>query len=129
SKIIVKESVGLLEDEEALMRPGRIDRIIYVPLPDAATRAEIFKLQFRSMPISDDVSLDYLVARTQKYSGAEITALCREAALLALQEDLQAKIIMTRHFEQSLEIVTPRIPKKLMDFFENYQQQSGLHNL
>ncbi|XP_072351796.1 ATPase family gene 2 protein homolog A isoform X2 [Scyliorhinus torazame] len=59
--------------DKALMRPGRIDRIIYVPLPDAATRAEIFKLQFRSMPISDDVSLDYLVARTQKYSGAELT--------------------------------------------------------
>ncbi|XP_078067376.1 ATPase family gene 2 protein homolog A isoform X3 [Mustelus asterias] len=115
--------------DKALMRPGRIDRIIYVPLPDAATRAEIFKLQFRSMPISDDVNLDYLVARTEKYSGAEITALCREAALLALQEDIQAKIIMKQHFEQSFEIVTPRIPKKLMDFYENYQQQSGLHML
>ncbi|XP_048461371.1 ATPase family protein 2 homolog isoform X2 [Rhincodon typus] len=55
----------------ALMRPGRIDRIIYVPLPDAATRAEIFRLQFRTMPINDDVSLDYLVAKSQKYSGAE----------------------------------------------------------
>ncbi|XP_041052443.1 ATPase family protein 2 homolog isoform X1 [Carcharodon carcharias] len=115
--------------DKALMRPGRIDRIIYVPLPDAATRAEIFKLQFRSMPISDDVSLDYLIARTHKYSGAEIIALCREAALLALQEDLQAKIIMKQHFEQSFEIVTPRIPKKLMDFYANYQQQSGLHML
>uniref|UniRef100_UPI00398EE5EF ATPase family gene 2 protein homolog A isoform X2 n=1 Tax=Pristiophorus japonicus TaxID=55135 RepID=UPI00398EE5EF len=115
--------------DKALMRPGRIDRIIYVPLPDTATRAEIFKLQFRSMPINDDVSLDYLVAGTEKYSGAEIIALCREAALLALQEDLQAKIILERHFEQSFKIVTPRIPKKLIDFYANYQQQSGLHML
>ncbi|XP_069781325.1 ATPase family gene 2 protein homolog A isoform X2 [Narcine bancroftii] len=59
----------------------------------------------------------------------KIIALCREAALLALQEDLQAKIIMERHFEQSFKIVNPRIPKKLIDFYVSYQQQSGLHIL
>ncbi|NXT17833.1 SPAT5 protein, partial [Syrrhaptes paradoxus] len=58
--------------DKALLRPGRIDRIIYVPLPDAATRGEIFKLHFRSMPISDEVSLAELVQHTQKYSGAEV---------------------------------------------------------
>ncbi|XP_053108058.1 ribosome biogenesis protein SPATA5 isoform X2 [Hemicordylus capensis] len=115
--------------DKALMRPGRIDRIIYVPLPDAATRREIFKLQFRTMPISDEVHLDELVQRTQKYSGAEITAVCREAALLALQEDIQATCIMRRHFQQALSIITPRIPDSLQQFYENYQQQSGLHSL
>ncbi|KFP08096.1 Spermatogenesis-associated protein 5, partial [Calypte anna] len=58
--------------DKALLRPGRIDRIIYVPLPDAATRGEIFKLHFQSMPISDEVCLAELVQRTQKYSGAEV---------------------------------------------------------
>ncbi|XP_075785967.1 ATPase family gene 2 protein homolog A isoform X3 [Pelodiscus sinensis] len=57
--------------DKALMRPGRIDRIIYVPLPDSETRREIFKLQFRSMPISEEVCLEELVLQTQKYSGAE----------------------------------------------------------
>ncbi|NXY61140.1 SPAT5 protein, partial [Callaeas wilsoni] len=57
--------------DKALLRPGRIDRIIYVPLPDAATRREIFKLHFQSMPVSDEVCLAELVERTQKYSGAE----------------------------------------------------------
>lgn len=57
---------------QALLRPGRIDRIIYVPLPDAATRREIFRLHFQSMPVSDDVCLAELVERTQKYSGAEV---------------------------------------------------------
>lgn len=57
---------------QALMRPGRIDRIIYVPLPDAATRREIFKIQFSTMPISEEVHLDELVEQTQKYSGAEV---------------------------------------------------------
>ncbi|XP_062477640.1 ATPase family gene 2 protein homolog A isoform X4 [Pezoporus occidentalis] len=56
---------------QALLRPGRIDRIIYVPLPDAATRKEIFKLHFQSMPVSDEVCLAELVQHTQKYSGAE----------------------------------------------------------
>ncbi|XP_060102806.1 ATPase family gene 2 protein homolog A isoform X2 [Heteronotia binoei] len=115
--------------DKALMRPGRIDRIIYVPLPDAATRREIFKLQLCKMPISDEIDLDQLVQQTENYSGAEITAVCREAALLALQEDIQATTIMDQHFQQALAIVTPRIPYSLQQFYENYQQQSGLHSL
>ncbi|XP_066488539.1 ATPase family gene 2 protein homolog A isoform X2 [Tiliqua scincoides] len=115
--------------DKALMRPGRIDRIIYVPLPDATTRQEIFKLQFCTMPVSDEVDLDELVQRTQKYSGAEITAVCREAALLALQENIQANCIMGRHFQQALAIVTPRIPDSLQQFYEDYQKSSGMHLL
>ncbi|XP_018416621.1 PREDICTED: spermatogenesis-associated protein 5 isoform X1 [Nanorana parkeri] len=115
--------------DKALMRPGRIDRIIYVPLPDAATRREILTLRFQSMPIDIEISLEELVMRTQQYSGAEITAVCREAALLALQEDIHAQYIMGRHFEQALTIVTPRIPDSLIKFYETYQQKSGLHNL
>ncbi|XP_072261900.1 ATPase family gene 2 protein homolog A isoform X2 [Pyxicephalus adspersus] len=115
--------------DKALMRPGRIDRIIYVPLPDAATRKEILRLRFRSMPVDPEVNLEELVMRTQKYSGAEITAVCREAALLALQEDIHAQCILQRHFDQALTIVTPRIPDSLITFFEAYQQKSGLHNL
>ncbi|KAM4807714.1 ATPase family gene 2 protein homolog A [Rhinophrynus dorsalis] len=115
--------------DKALMRPGRIDRIIYVPLPDASTRREILTLRFRSMPINSEVCLEKLVGRTEKYSGAEITAVCREAALLALQEDIQAQCIMGRHFDHALTIVTPRIPDSLIKFYENYQKKSGLHNL
>ncbi|KAK1903841.1 ATPase family protein 2 like, partial [Dissostichus eleginoides] len=53
------------------MRPGRLDRIIYVPLPDAPTRQEIFSLLFRNMPVAQNVSIEDLVTRTGKYSGAE----------------------------------------------------------
>ncbi|XP_069711283.1 ATPase family gene 2 protein homolog A isoform X2 [Phaenicophaeus curvirostris] len=115
--------------DKALLRPGRIDRIIYVPLPDAATRGEIFKLHFRSMPVSDEVCLAELIQHTEKYSGAEITAVCREAALLALQEDIDAKFIMGRHFRSALTVVTPRIPDSLIRFYADYQQRSGLHTL
>ncbi|KAF3694206.1 Spermatogenesis-associated protein 5 Spermatogenesis-associated factor protein [Channa argus] len=113
--------------DKALMRPGRLDRIVYVPLPDAPTRREIFSLHFRNMPVAQDVSLDDLVTQTNKYSGAEITAVCREAALLALQEDIKAQHIEPRHFESALNTVKPRIPDSLIQLYISYQQQhSGL---
>uniref|UniRef100_A0ACB8E8P5 Spermatogenesis associated protein 5 n=1 Tax=Sphaerodactylus townsendi TaxID=933632 RepID=A0ACB8E8P5_9SAUR len=59
----------------------------------------------------------------------QITAICREAALLALQEDIHAMSIMKQHFQHALAIVTPRIPDSLQQFYESYQQQSGLHSL
>ncbi|XP_062281328.1 ATPase family gene 2 protein homolog A isoform X1 [Scomber scombrus] len=111
--------------DKALMRPGRLDRIVYVPLPDAPTRREIFSLQFRHMPVVEDVSLDDLVTRTNKYSGAEITAVCREAALLALQEDIKAQHIEARHFESALNTVKPRIPDSLIQSYVSYQQQQS----
>uniref|UniRef100_A0A667XQD4 non-chaperonin molecular chaperone ATPase n=1 Tax=Myripristis murdjan TaxID=586833 RepID=A0A667XQD4_9TELE len=109
--------------DKALMRPGRLDRIVYVPLPDAPTRREIFSLQFRNMPVAKDVCVDDLVTRTDKYSGAEITAVCREAALLALQEDIKAEHIASRHFESALNAVKPRVPDSLIQSYVSYQQR------
>ncbi|KAM4834182.1 ATPase family gene 2 protein homolog A-like [Thomomys bottae] len=114
--------------DKALMRPGRFDTIIYVPLPDAATRKEILTLQFRSMPVSNEVNLDELVLQMDKYSGAEIIAVCKQAALLALEEDLKIKCIMKRHFTQALRIVTPRISESLIQFYEHYRKKRGLHS-
>ena len=57
---------------QALLRPGRLDRIVYVSLPDNTTREEIFRIQFRKMPTADDVNVHHLVAKTQRYSGAEV---------------------------------------------------------
>ncbi|XP_071391403.1 ATPase family gene 2 protein homolog A [Centroberyx affinis] len=74
--------------DKALMRPGRLDRIVYVPLPDAPTRREIFSLQFRSMPVAEDVCVDDLATRTNKYSGAEVRFIYTQAAVLAVSEHL-----------------------------------------
>lgn len=112
--------------DKALMRPGRLDRIIYVPLPDEATRREIFTLQLRAMPVEPDLSVDHLVTRTQQYSGAEIAAVCREAGLLALQEDIGAERVSASHFEQALRVVTPRVPAALIQSYLKYQQRRGL---
>uniref|UniRef100_A0AAR2J7G2 non-chaperonin molecular chaperone ATPase n=1 Tax=Pygocentrus nattereri TaxID=42514 RepID=A0AAR2J7G2_PYGNA len=112
--------------DKALMRPGRLDRIVYVPLPDAATRREIFTLQFRNMPVHPSVHLDDLVTRTERYSGAEITAVCREAALCALQEDIKAEHITVQHFDAALAAVKSRVPESLIQSYIAYQQQHGI---
>ncbi|EFX89715.1 hypothetical protein DAPPUDRAFT_40651, partial [Daphnia pulex] len=113
--------------DKALLRPGRLDRIVYVSLPDEATRKEILQLKFNNMPIHPEVSLDWLVSNTSGYSGAEVTAVCNEAALRALEEDIEAKQICRRHFDFSLSVVTPRITSETVNFYENYVKESGLH--
>lgn len=80
---------------QALLRPGRIDRIIYVPLPDAATRKEIFKLHFQSMPVSDEVCLAELVEHTHKYSGAEVK-LPGVAALMVVKVELKIPLELSQ---------------------------------
>ncbi|XP_061690730.1 ATPase family gene 2 protein homolog A [Syngnathoides biaculeatus] len=109
--------------DKALMRPGRLDRIVYVPLPDAPTRREIFRLQFVNMPVAPNVCLDDLVTRTEKYSGAEITAVCREAALLALQEDMKAEQVDAAHFQSALAAVRPRVPDALVRSYAAYRRR------
>ncbi|RXN17851.1 spermatogenesis-associated 5 [Labeo rohita] len=100
--------------DKALMRPGRLDRIIFVPLPDADTRRQIFTLQFRNMPVHPSVHLEDL-----------ITAVCREAALQALQENITAQHVSAGHFDSALNTVRPRIPQTLLQTYANYQREHG----
>ena len=111
------------------MRPGRLDRIVYVKLPDEETRREIFKLKFKQMPISENVNLEELVSLTEKYSGAEITSLCNEAAYLALESDINSKIISQKNFDDALKMVLPRTSQETIDFFDNYHSMTALLNI
>lgn len=113
--------------DKALLRPGRLDRIVYVPLPDEATRREILQLKFKNMPVHSEVQLDWLVDATPGYSGAEVAAICNEAALRALEEDIQAEKIRQRHFDFALSAVKPRITAETVAFYERYVQESGMH--
>jgi len=94
--------------DPALLRPGRFDRLIYVPAPDEKTRLEIFKVHTKGMPLKG-VSLDKLAKETNGYSGADIEALSREAAMLALREDIKAKEITSKHFDKALKKTKPSI--------------------
>ncbi|CAG7836209.1 unnamed protein product [Allacma fusca] len=106
--------------DQALLRPGRLDRIIYVPLPDAEAREEILKIWFRKMPVNPNVDVKPLVKLTEGYSGAELTAVCHEAALHALDENIKATVINESHFQLALKTVKPRISKEQLLFYEEY---------
>ncbi|OXA60666.1 ATPase family protein 2 homolog [Folsomia candida] len=106
--------------DKALLRPGRLDRIIYVPLPDVETRMEILKIRFKKMPVDSDVDIESIVGSTEGYSGAELTALCHEAAMKALEDDITSQKVQNLHFLKALEIVKPRINKDQIQFYEQY---------
>ncbi|XP_046738767.1 ATPase family protein 2 homolog [Diprion similis] len=106
--------------DKALLRPGRLDRIVYVPLPDSETRQEIFDIKLRKMPVSTDVDINDLVYLTEGYSGAEVQAICHEAAMKALEENLNATVITKEHFKAALSMVTPRTPASLIKLYEDY---------
>lgn len=115
--------------DKALMRPGRIDRIIYIPLPDYETRREIFNIQLRNTPLAPGMNLDDIITQTEGHSGAEITAICREAALAALQEDINAVHVTHEHFVQALQTIKPRISTDLVQCYDKFQKQCGIHSL
>ena len=104
--------------DPALLRPGRFDRLIYVPAPDEKTREDIFKIHTKNMPLKG-VKLDKLAKLTEGYSGADIEALSREAALFALRENQKAKEVTMKHFEQALKKIKPSITD---DMFKKYQK-------
>ncbi|CAH1777381.1 unnamed protein product [Owenia fusiformis] len=115
--------------DKALIRPGRIDRMVYVPLPNAETRNDIFQIRLRTMPLSDDVTIDHLVAGTEGYSGAEIVAVCHEAAMAAMEESMKADSVTKQHFQTALSLVKPRNTPDSMEVFTNFHKNSGLHSV
>lgn len=93
--------------DAGLMRPGRFDRHIKVDLPNEDTRLSIFKVHTESMPLADDVSLEKLAKQTDGYVGADIEAVCREAAMLTLRNNLDAENVPYKYFKEALEKVKP----------------------
>jgi len=88
--------------DPALLRPGRFDRVLYVPPPDKAARLQIFKIHTRGMPLDKDVNLEDLAAITEGYTGADIEAVVREAAMAAARENINIQVVSMRHFEKAL---------------------------
>ncbi|CAM6119230.1 unnamed protein product [Calypogeia fissa] len=93
--------------DDALLRPGRFDRVLYVGPPDEGARQQIFGIHLRNMPCHSDVSQSNLAMRTENYTGADIFAVCQEAAMAALTEDLNAKVVRMSHFDLALARVQP----------------------
>ncbi|MCS6769204.1 MAG: CDC48 family AAA ATPase [Candidatus Caldarchaeum sp.] len=95
--------------DPALLRPGRFDRVLYVPPPDKSARLAIFKIHTREMPLDVDVDLEALASITEGYTGADIEAVVREAAMLAARENLNAQRVSMAHFEKALLKIKPSV--------------------
>jgi len=104
--------------DPALLRPGRFDRIVYIPPPDEKSRLEIFKVHTRKMPLADDVDLEYLAKVTEGYTGADIAAVCKEAAMNALREAGRPTKVRMEHFKKALKVVPPSLSERDIKRYE-----------
>jgi len=104
--------------DPALLRPGRFDRLVLIPVPDEGARLSILSVHTKAMPIRN-VELKELAAKTDGFVGADLENLCREAAMIALRENREADIVEMRHFEAALKIITPSVDKNIMKQYES----------
>ncbi|TQS77347.1 MAG: AAA family ATPase [Methanomethylophilus alvi] len=95
--------------DPAVLRPGRLDRMILVGKPSEDARLSILKVHTRRMPLADDVDLEELAARTEGYVGADLATACREAGLAAYHEDPKIEYVHMRHFEKAMGMVRPSV--------------------
>jgi transitional endoplasmic reticulum ATPase len=110
--------------DPALLRPGRFDRLIYVPPPEEKARLEILKVHTRNMPLAEDVDLLEIAKKTEGYTGADIEVLVREAGLLALRENINIDKVYARHFEEALKKVKPSLTQDIIKFYEAWNERA-----
>ncbi len=126
--------------DPALLRPGRFDRILLTPLPDEKSRMEIFKLYTKDKEIKDlkerekdprydkkvllgkNVNLKVLVGKTANFVGSDIEALCREAGMIALRENVNATEVSMEHFEKALEKVKASVREEDMKRYKEIEE-------
>ena len=108
--------------DPALLRPGRFDRLLLTPAPDRQARVEIFKIHTKEMPLAKNVSLDELSDKTEGFSGADIEGLCREAAMLALRDDIKANEVDKDNFELAMKDMSPSITKDLINHYKRLKE-------
>ena len=121
--------------DSALLRPGRFDRLLFVPPPDLEARKQIFKIHTRKTPLGDDVNLDELARKTDGYTGADIASLANTGVMLALREHIsKAKDpedakkrakglkVAKRHFDEALQKIKPMSTEELK-MYERFSEQ------
>jgi transitional endoplasmic reticulum ATPase len=111
--------------EPALLRPGRIDRLVYVPPPNTGERVEILSIYTRNTPMREDVDLKRIASETDGYVGADLENLCREAAVLAIRE--RSPKVGSVHFREAMKkihpIVTPDVIRRYESFNDYLRRQ------
>ena len=114
--------------DPALLRPGRFDDLIYVPVPERDGRLHILKIHTRNMPLGDDVDLEAVATRTEGYTGADLEDVVRRAGLQALRDNLDVEQVTMNYFEDALKetraSVTPEMDREYRDLIRTLKQES-----
>ncbi|MGM0771781.1 MAG: CDC48 family AAA ATPase [Halobacteriota archaeon] len=105
--------------DPALIRPGRFDELILVPVPDLPTRRKIFEVHTKKMALADDVNIEELLITTDKYTGADIAAVCKKAGRFALREDLMTKEVSQKHFLKAIDETGASVTSDTMKYYED----------
>jgi len=108
--------------DKALIRTGRFDRFVNVDAPDKKSRKAIFKIYTANMPLADDVDINKLVEATEFYVGGDIEAICREAGMRALREDMEIETVAAKHFDAALKDVHASTTKEMLERFRKLDQ-------
>ena len=109
--------------DPALLRPGRFDELVYVPVPDRDGRLKILQIHTADMPLADDVDLEDLADRTPGYTGADLEDLVRRAGMQALRENIHATEVPMRYFERALEEVRASVPPETEREYERLAEE------
>ncbi|NJR77782.1 CDC48 family AAA ATPase [Sphingomonas corticis] len=113
--------------DPALLRPGRFDELVYVGVPSAEGRRRILAIQTQKMPLADDVDLDAVARRTERFTGADLEDVVRRAGLFALRESLDTREVTQAHFERALDdsraSVTPEVEREYEQMAARLKQE------
>lgn len=115
--------------DPALIRPGRIDRLCYVPPPSVQEREEILKIFVKKMPLAKDVNIHLLAEKTDYFTGADIESLCREAAIRALRENIRTDKIQLVHFEKAFADIHPSASPEVCSWYEKFEESLKMKRL
>lgn len=124
--VIVGATNRPTEIDSALLRPGRLDRHIYVGPPDFDARLEILKNCSRRFNVGSDVSFEDLAKATDGCSGAEVTLLCQESGLAAIMEHREADSVQKKHFDHALAGISRGITPQMLEYYKEFSSRSGL---
>ena len=120
--VVVLAATNRPEDmDPALLRPGRFDKIIEIPMPDDAARIKIFNIHTKKMPLDKDVNIEDLAAATENYTGAEIENVCREAGMNAIRH--KRDVVNKSDFDHALTEVHPAVPRELSERISRFKEE------
>ena len=107
--------------DPALLRPGRFDKILLVPAPEEEGRLQMLKIHTRNMPLDKNVNLSDMAKKTIGFTGADIEAFVREAAMIALRESKETKQVKSKHFSEALKKIKPSVSRSILEVYKKIE--------